>query len=132
MADVGAFTTWSSTAASNNPTGGTAVGTGLSGNLREIQAQIAAWRDSTGYGILNVTSVAGTNSITGNTAIAPALASGQTYRIVPANSNTGAAVFNPNGSGSKSIFLNGVALVGYEIRKNCPIQLYYDGTQFNL
>jgi hypothetical protein len=38
MADVAAdLKTWSTTAASNSPAGGTAVGTGLDDNLREIQ-----------------------------------------------------------------------------------------------
>lgn len=132
MSDVQDFTVWSSTAASNQPAGTTTVGTGLSGNLRQIQAEIAKWRDAIGYGILNGTSVAGTNSITASTGVAPTLASGQTYRIVPANSNTGAAFFNVNGSGNKSIFLNGAACIGYELRKNCPVDLYYDGTQFNI
>jgi microcystin-dependent protein len=41
MADVSAtLAAWSSTTASNNPAGGTAVGTGLDDNLREIQGVI--------------------------------------------------------------------------------------------
>src|SRR6478735_2167036 len=107
MADVAAFTSWSATPANNNPAGSTAVGTGLAPNLREIQAQVAAWRDGMGYGILNGSSVSGTNTVTATTSPAPTLASGQTYRIVPANTNTGAATFNPNSGSAKNIFLNG-------------------------
>lgn len=132
MADVGDFTTWSSTAASNQPQGGTVVGTGLDDNLRQIEAEVAKWRDGMGYGVLNGTSVAGTNTVTFNTSPAPTLASGQTYRILVANSNTQATTAAPNGASAKNVFLNGAALVGYEFRKNTPVDLYYDGTQFNI
>jgi hypothetical protein len=83
MADVADFTVWSSTAASNLPTGSTSIGTGLDDNLRQIQAEVAKWRDGTGYGILTLTGVAGSNSITGSTSPAPTLAANQKYLLSP-------------------------------------------------
>lgn len=43
MADVTGFENWSTTAASNSPSGSTAIGSGLDDNLREIQAQVKEW-----------------------------------------------------------------------------------------
>lgn len=40
MADVAAFSNWSTTASSNKPAGTDVVGTGLADNFREIQAQV--------------------------------------------------------------------------------------------
>jgi hypothetical protein len=130
MADVGTFTGWSSTAASNSPSGTTAVATGLDDNLREIQAQVAAWRDGTGYGVLTVTSVAGTNTITGSTSPAPTLAANQKFLLIPAATNTGATTLNLNSGGAKNIFAGNTALVGGELHANIPVLLEYDGTQF--
>jgi hypothetical protein len=46
MADItAAVTSWSSTEASNSPTGATTIGTGLDDNLRAIQAGVRAWYD---------------------------------------------------------------------------------------
>jgi len=80
-----------------------------------------------------LTGVAGTNTITAS--IAPAITTyndGQIFNLIPANSNTGATTININALGAKNIWLNGLPLVGYEIRKNCPIVIFYDGTQFHL
>ena len=139
------FSSLSSTESSNSPSGTTAVGANLDDNLRMIEAHLAAWRDQIGWGVLNLTTVAGTNTITATLATAgsvtfgpTALSTGMRFRMIPANSNTGATTLNitsPNGGSSlsaKSIFLNGAALVGYELRKNCPVILDYDGTQFNI
>lgn len=84
-------------------------------------------------GVANLTSVAGTNTITASATKATApLVAGQHFSFVPANSNTGATTLNVNSLGAKNVFLNGAALVGYELRKSCPVQVYYDGTQFNI
>lgn len=120
--DVGA---WSSTASSNQPQGSTTLGSGLDDNLRAIQAAIRSLNEP-------LSSVAGTNTITATQSNITAYYNGQRVRFVPANTNTGAATINISSLGAKSIFLNGAALVGYEIRKNCPVDLYYDGTQFNI
>jgi len=82
---------------------------------------------------LVVSSVSGINTIAGTISPTPtAYASGMKFRLIPANSNTGAATFNASSLGAKNIFLNGAALAGYELRKNCPVELVYDGTQFNI
>lgn len=84
-------------------------------------------------GVVNLTSVSGTNTVTASaTKTTAPLVAGQVFSFVPANSNTGATTLNVNSLGAKNIFLNGGALVGYELRKNCPVQVYYDGTQFNI
>jgi len=140
VADVSAtFASLSSTEGSNSPSGSTSVGTNLAPNLRMIEAHQAAARDASGWFGLKLTSVAGTNSVTasvasqGSITMAPtAYATGQRFHLIPANSNTGAAVINISTLGNKSIFLNGAALVGYEMRKNCPVVLEYDGTQLNI
>jgi hypothetical protein len=132
MADVGDFTTWSATAASNAPQGGTSIGTGLDDNLRQIQAEVAKWRDGSGYAILTVTGAAGTNTITGSSSPAPTLAAGQKYLLVPAGTNTGATTLNLNSVGAKNIFAGNSALVGGELHANIPVLLEYDGTQFQV
>jgi hypothetical protein len=124
------FTTWSSTASSNLPAGSTAIGTGLDDNLRQIQAEVAKWRDGTGYGILTLTGVAGSNSITGSTSPAPTLAANQKYLLVPAGTNTGAVVLNVNSAGNKNVYAGNSAMVGGELHANIPVLVEYDGTQF--
>ena len=109
--------------------GGTGVTTPNAVN-RNGYASAADVQDNT---LQNLTSVAGTNTITATAAISmSAYASGQQFSFIPAASNTGATTININSLGAKNIFLNGAALVGYELRKNCPVMLLYDGTQFNI
>jgi hypothetical protein len=76
MADVAAdLKTWSTTAASNSPAGGTAVGTGLDDNFREIQKVVRQDLASKGSDIASATTtdlgaVAGLmHDITGTTTI---------------------------------------------------------------
>jgi len=99
----------------------------------------ASWLDdvdTAAYSLL--TSPAGTNTITATgPASMGAYASGQIFRFLPANTNTGATTINitPSGGsalGAKSIFWNGVACVGDEIRQNIPCLIVYDGTQFHI
>jgi microcystin-dependent protein len=139
-ADISAvFRSLSSTENSNSPSGATSVSTNLDDNLRMLGALIAAFRDATGWGTLRLTSVAGTNTITagvaaqGSVTMAPtAYSTGQRFTFTPANTNTGAATLNVDSIGAKNIYLNGVALVGYELRTNCPVTVEYDGTQFKV
>jgi hypothetical protein len=80
-----------------------------------------------------LSSVSGTNTVTG--ALSPTLtayAAGNTFRFVPANTNTGATTLNIDSVGAKSVFWNGAACVGGEIRQNIPVIVVYDGTQFNI
>lgn len=77
--------------------------------------------------------VAGTNTITA--AASPAIlayATGQLFRFVPANTNTGATTLNINSVAAKNIFWNNAACVGGELQQNVPVEVYYDGTQFQL
>lgn len=129
----------SATEGSNQPTNSTSIGANLDDNLRMVGALLAALRDASGWGGLKLTSVAGTNTVTGSVAaqgsitMAPtAYASGMRFHFVPANANTGAATLNVNSLGAKNIFLNGAALVGYELLTRSPVIVEYDGTQFNV
>lgn len=140
MADVTAtFASLNSTESSNSPAGGTAVGTGLDDNLRTIQSHIAAARDAAGWFGLRLTSVSGTNTVVGSVAaqgsitMAPtAYATGQRYHFIPAATNTGATTLNVSTLGAKSIFWNGAACAGGELRINVPCCVEYDGTQFHI
>jgi len=81
-----------------------------------------------------LTSVAGTNTITGTAALSmSALAAGQTFRFVAAATNTGAVTLNINSIGAKAITKNGTtALNASEILINSVLEVIYDGTQFQL
>jgi hypothetical protein len=126
MADIAVDPyTWSSTAANNSPSGSTAVGTGLDDNLRALQAGVKAALEA-------LSSVAGTNTITGSCAGLTAYATGQKFHFVPANTNTGATTLNVTSLGAKNVFWNGAACVGGEIRQNIPCEVEYDGTQFHI
>lgn len=120
--DVGS---WSSTAGSNQPGGTTAIGTGLDDNLRAIQAGVKA-------ALENLSSVAGTNTITATCANLTAYATGQVFRFIPANTNTGATTIAISSLTAKNIFWNGAACVGGEIRQSIPVTVIYDGTQFHI
>ncbi len=77
--------------------------------------------------------VAGTNTITAAGApTVTAYSTNQTFRFIPAATNTGATTINIDGLGAKSIFWNGAACAGGELRIGVPVQIFYDGTQFDL
>lgn len=83
--------------------------------------------------LVYLTTVAGTNTITATAANSmTAYAAGQKFHFIPANTNTGATTININSIGAKNIYSGGAALVGGEIVANSPVELVYDGTQFNL
>ena len=83
--------------------------------------------------VIYCTSVSGTNTITATASPVPsALATGQIYAFIPANTNTGATTFNPSSLGAKNVFWNGAACVGGEIQASVPCQVLYDGTQLNI
>ena len=84
--------------------------------------------------ITNLTSVAGTNTITAVGAVGmTAYATGQKFTFVSAGANTGAATLNINSIGAKAITKNGTtALVSGDIPLNAAIEVFYDGTQFQL
>jgi hypothetical protein len=99
--------------------------------LRTMYASAGQVQDGT---FQYLTSVAGTNSITG---IAPismtALVAGQTFRFVAAANNTSGVTLNINSIGVKAITKNGTtALTAYDILINSVVTVIYDGTQFQL
>jgi hypothetical protein len=81
-----------------------------------------------------LTSVAGTNTVTGIAALSmTALTAGQTFRFVAAATNTGAVTLNINSIGAKAITKNGTtALTANDILINAVIEVIYDGTQFQI
>lgn len=81
-----------------------------------------------------LSSVAGTNTITANSAPAiTAYTLGQCFRFVSAGANTGAVTLNINGLGAKNVTKNGAtALVSGDIASGAVVQVVYDGTQFQL
>ena len=92
--------------------------------------------DSVAYAVLS--GVAGTNTVT---ATGPAnytyAATRPPVWFIPANTNTGATTLNVTASGgsalgAKSVFWNGAACVGGELRQNVPCAVIYDGTQFHI
>jgi hypothetical protein len=85
--------------------------------------------------VVTLTSVAGTDTITANTAPSiTAYAKGQEFLLFPAGANTTNAVtLNINGLGAKSVTKNGAsALAIGDIPAGGAVPLYYDGTQFQL
>lgn len=82
---------------------------------------------------LLASSVAGTNTITANLSPAPSsYETGMVVTLVAANANTGASTLNLNSLGAKAIQRQGTALVGNEIKAGDVVQVFYDGTQFQL
>jgi hypothetical protein len=82
---------------------------------------------------LLASNIAGTNTVTGTTATAPALAANQVIFLIPANTNTGAVTFDRDAQATpKNVFYNGAALVGGEIAAGVPAAWFYDGVQYNI
>lgn len=108
---------------------GLGAGTAAGNSVRYEQLTSAGQNSAMTY----VGTVAGTNTITG--AMTPALtayAAGQRFALIPANTNTAATTLNIDSLGAKSVFWNGAACVGGEIRQNVPLLVMYDGTQFQI
>jgi hypothetical protein len=126
MADITPdASSWSSTASSNSPSGSTTIGTGLDDNLRAIQAGVKAQ-------IEELSSVAGTNTITATCVGLTAYTAGLRVAFKPANTNTGATTLNLTSLGPKNVYWNSAACVGGELRQNVPVLVEYDGTQFQI
>jgi hypothetical protein len=81
-----------------------------------------------------LTTVSGTNTITAVAAVGmTAYATGQKFTFVSAGANTGAATLNINSIGAKAITKNGTtALVAGDIASGAAVEVFYDGTQFQL
>jgi len=93
----------------------------------------ASWFNDVDSGIYALTAVAGTNTIT---ATGPnsltAYATGKIAKFIPAATNSGATTLNISSLGAKNVYYNGVSCSGGELKINVPVQVYYDGTQFNI
>lgn len=76
-----------------------------------------------GYGSF-LTSVAGTNTITGTATPTPAYTVGQRFTFVPANTNTGATTLNISSLGAGAVQLAGAALTGGELVASVPVTVY--------
>lgn len=80
-----------------------------------------------------VGTIAGTNTITGVlTPTLTAYTAGQKFVFIPAATNTGATTINIDAVGAKNIFAQGAACLGGELRIGVPVEIMYDGTQFNV
>lgn len=81
-----------------------------------------------------LTSVSGTNTITATTTPAPSsYTNGQTFRFVPAVTNTGAVTINIASLGAKSITKNGSTALGAgDLTAGVATQITYDGTNFQI
>lgn len=82
-----------------------------------------------------LTSIAGTDTITASITPSPTVyTAGQTFRLVPAGTNTtGTVTLNINGLGAKAITKNGtVALAPGDLIAGKVYEVVYDGTQFQL
>lgn len=84
--------------------------------------------------ITYLTSVAGTDVITAVGAVGmTAYVAGQRFTFIAAGANTGAATININSIGAKSITKNGATALGAgDIVSGSAVQIFYDGTQFQL
>jgi len=84
--------------------------------------------------ITYLTSVAGTNTITAVGAVGmTAYATGQKFTFIAAAANSGACTININSIGAKAITKNGAtALASGDIASGAAVEVFYDGTQFQL
>jgi hypothetical protein len=76
-----------------------------------------------------LSSVAGTNTVTGSASPTPAAyVAGQVFRLIPAVTNTGATTLNVSSLGAGAVQLNGAALAGGEMRAGVPLEVYVSTT----
>lgn len=101
------------------------------GDARTEGASIGQIQDSEFH---IVSSVSGTNTITGNlTPAITAYVEGLQIAFNPAGANTGAATIDLNSIGSaKALQINGQALVGGELATTDYVKAIYDGTAFQI
>ncbi len=109
------------TPTANLPMGGfklTGLGAGSaltdSATLRQVQY---------GFGSF-LTSVAGTNTITGTATPTPAYTVGQRFTFIPAATNTGATTLNISSVGAGAVQLGGAALTGGELLIGTAVTVY--------
>lgn len=85
-----------------------------SANLQQVQY---------GFGSF-LTSVAGTNTVTGTATPTPAYTVGQRFTFIPAVTNTGAVTLNISSVGAGAVQLDGAALIGGELEAGRPVTVY--------
>ena len=105
----------------------TGLGAGTAGtdSVRLSQVQ--------GNTVSYLTGTAGTNTVTASaTPTLTALAAGQVFRFIPANTNTAATTLQIDSTAATNLFWKGAALVGGELVQNVPVEVFYDGTQYQL
>jgi hypothetical protein len=96
------------------------------GQLTTLQGQVQ------GSSLTYLGSVAGTNTVTATLSGLAAYALGQRFTFIPAVTNTGATTINISSLGAKNVFLNGAACIGGELVAGTPVDIVYDGTQFQI
>lgn len=105
----------------------TGVGAGLAATDAARVDQLRSGAGST------LGTVAGTNTITAVASpVITAYAANQRFVFTPANTNTSATTINIDGLGAKNVFCNNAACVGGELVQNVPVEITYDGTQFQV
>lgn len=121
----------SQSAAANGPDGASDPPSALDDAIRNALAFCALLRDGAH---VYAASIAGTNTLTGTISTSPtAYVTGQAYRFIAANANTGAVTLNLNALGAKAITKNGsAALKAGDIQAGAMVSVVYDGTQFQL
>jgi hypothetical protein len=83
--------------------------------------------------LIYLTSVSGTNTVTASVPFLTSYTTGQVFRFIAANTNTGAVTLNVNSVGAKAITKCGaVALGAGDIAVGQIAEVVYDGTQFQL
>jgi len=85
-------------------------------------------------GLQYLTSVAGTNTITGSAPITPAAyAAGQVFRFITAVTNTGAVTLNVNSLGARDVRQFGTGpLASGDLVAGAIVEVIYDGTLFQV
>jgi hypothetical protein len=121
----------SQTPASNAPDGSVDAPSTIDDQLRLLASFIALVRDEAH---VYVSSVAGTNTITGTIPTNPtSYVVGRVYRFVAAAANAGAVTLNFNSLGAKSLLKVGnVALTGGELQGTSVYSVVWDGVNFQL
>lgn len=122
---------YSTTAASNTPAGGSNVGPDLDDHLRDIKKNIASiaggaaeWCSTAG-GTADVFTLTPSPAITAYTA-------GQLFAFLAVGTNTTTVTANVSAVGAKDVQVNGSALAAGEIVSGKLYTIRYDGTQFQL
>jgi stage V sporulation protein SpoVS len=80
-----------------------------------------------------LTTVAGTNTITASVALLTAYTTGETFRFIAANTNTGSVTLNINGIGAATITKrSSFALAPGDIVAGAIVTVVYDGARFQI